>query len=347
MAVRRYNPEARPPVTLALVGINVAIALIDMFSGGYIERLFWARGIDVQYGEYWRLFTSGFVHVNLMHIAFNAYGIYLLGTIFERLQGWKAMLFVYFVSLFGGAGLAIAFMDPNIRLLGASGAAYGLFGAVLGFFYAKTGSVKGILQVPMGRQLMIWLLIGVVFSMMPGISFLGHAGGFVPGVILGVYFEHRYQRELDVYHHAAAGLVLAGVIAVTAFAMFPVTRASWYASQALKAYSQEDFSRGDELLKEAKSRNRRDDGTRLLVTHLELWREHYEIGSRGVDMDSLRWPLTHVEPLGYIERKGMVGTSKEAIPYDFITENRFVEVDPDEGDECAPPEPVESDTADE
>ncbi len=363
MAVRRYNPNAKPPVTMALVGINVGIALIDMFSGGYLERLFYARGIDIQYGQYWRLFTCAWVHANLLHIAFNGYGIYLLGTIMERLHGWKSLLVIYFVSLFGGSALAMAFMDPSIPLLGASGAAYGLFGAVLGFFYAKTGSIRGILQVPFGRQLMIWLVIGIVFSMQPGVSFLGHAGGFIPGAILGVFFEHRYMRQIDIYHKLSAGMVVVAVFALTAFSLFPVTRASWYASQALRAYEHNDFERGDALMQEAEQRNKRDDGTRRLMTHLKLWRVGHALNPREFDDDILVWPLTHTEPFSYVESRGLMSGGRHAIAFKFLNRDNvtpglwyrvFPEDAPaddtppeDEPPEDEPPEPVESPTDDE
>lgn len=360
MAIRHYNPNAKPPVTLALVGINVAIALIDMFSGGYLERLFYARGIDIQYGQYWRVFTSAWVHADLIHIAFNAFGLYILGNIVERVMGLRALLVVYFVSLFGGTGLALTFGDSTTPLLGASGAVYGLFGAVLGYFYTKTGSIRGILEIPMGRMLLLWLGLNIWISVTDeSISFLGHAGGFVAGTIFGVYFEHRYMRQLDVYHRLSAVLVLAVVLAMSAFSMFPVTRASWYASQALRAYEHDDFERGDELMDDAESRNMRDEGTRQLITHLKLWRVGNEALPRKYDRDVLRLPLTHVEPVYHVESSGRFGTRRHAVGYTFIDPAKVepwlrdaalgkpAVDDIDSSPEDEPPEPVESPTDDE
>jgi membrane associated rhomboid family serine protease len=288
VAIRRYNAGYAPPATLALVGVNVVIALADMVSNEYLMRLCWARGIDVQYGDYWRLFTCGWVHGDLKHIAFNAYGIYVLGSIFERLQGWKPLLVVYFAALLGGAGLAISFMDPNIPLVGASGAAYGLFGAVLAYFYAKTGSIRGLWEIPMARTLLIWLAIGVYMSLQPGISMLGHLGGFVPGVVLGIFFEHRYARQLDIYHKLSAGLVAVAIVLLLAFASAPLTRASWYGARAIRAYEAGDFERGDDLLEQARGRRMGRDGAVAFITHVRVWRRHH-----ADDVVTLRWALTH------------------------------------------------------
>jgi membrane associated rhomboid family serine protease len=293
VAIRRYNPGYAPPATLVIVALNVAVSLIDMFTGEYVSRLFWARGIDIQYGEYWRLFTCAWVHGDLMHIAFNAYGIYILGSIFERLHGFKPFLVVYLVSLLGGSALAIAFMDPNVPLVGASAAAYGLFGAVLGFFYAKTGSLRALWEIPYSRMLLIWLAFGVYMSLRPGVSFLGHLGGFVPGVVLGVFFEHRYARQLDIYHKLSAGVVVAAVVLLLAFASAPFTRASWYGARALRAFENGEFERGDQLLAQAKGRNMSQEGAVRLLTHLRVWRRYHETRPEEYDVAALRMALTH------------------------------------------------------
>ncbi len=295
--IQRYNPDHRPTATLALAGANVLIAIADLLSGGVLERMGWARGIDIQYGDYWRLFTSAWVHGSILHIAFNAYGIYVLGTIMERLHGWKPLVVVYFAALFGGSALGAVFYDPEIPVLGASGAAYGLFGAVIGFFYVRTGSIRGILQVPMGRMLLIWLGFGIFMSLRPGISLLGHAGGFVPGLMLGMFFEHRYLRTLDIYHKLGAGLIALVIVGLSVFACVPFTRASWYGAQALRAYENGALTRGDELLDQAEDRNVRDDGTHKLLTHLKSWRVGNTLNPREYDTEVLRLPLTHARPI--------------------------------------------------
>lgn len=312
MAIRRYNPGYKPPATLALVGVNVGIAIIDMLSGGMLERLFWARGIDIQYGEVWRLFTCAWVHADIMHIAFNAYGIYVLGMLTEQMHGWKSLLLIYLASLLGGSALAIAFMDPGTPLLGASAAAYGLFGAVLGSFYARTGSIADLWQIPLARTLLIWLAFGVYLSLRPGVSLLGHLGGFVPGLVLGIFFEHRYRRELDIYHKLGATLVCASIALLLAFCIAPFTRSSWYAARSLRAFESGNMETGDQLLTTAEKKNRANEGSRKLLTHLHTWRKWNAADPDEFSIEILRWPLTHTRGLAGTEAAGQV------VPYWYL-----------------------------
>lgn len=289
--VLRYNTRYTPPATLVLITLNLLVAAMDLASDAYLERLFYARGIDVYYGEVWRVVGAGFAHANLLHLGMNCYGIWVLGVIFERLHGWRVFCVVYFAALLGGNALGLLFYDPATPMLGASGAAYGLFGAVLGYFYAKTGSLRGLAAIPMARQLLVWLLIGVVISLRPGISLLGHVGGFVPGVLLGLYFELRYARRADLYHHLSAAALVAIVLAATIYAAFPWHRGAWHAGRALAAYERGDLELGDSLLARARSRGTSGGGASL-TRHLELWREGNRSNPREFDLQVLRWPLT-------------------------------------------------------
>lgn len=308
MAVQRYNTEYTPPATMILAGVLVAISIADAFTGALLERVGWARGIDIQYGQYWRLLTSAFVHASVMHILFNAYGLWVLGVIFERLHGWRPLVLVFAASAVGGSALAMTFYDPNIPLVGASGGVYGLFGAVLGVMYVRTGSVRGIMQVPMGRQLLVWLGFGVVMSLMPGISMLGHLGGFVPGAVLGVFYEHRHKRELDIYHKLSVAVLALGIIGAAVFACVPFTRASWHACNAIRAYERGDDAAGDAHFATARGKRARDAGSRDLLEHLELWTLSPER-----DLNELRAPLTHPE--------GLVidGRRVPEMPFSFLT----------------------------
>jgi hypothetical protein len=148
-------------------------------------------------------------------------------------------------------------------------------------------------EIPMARTLLIWLGFGVWMSLQPNVSLLGHLGGFVPGVVLGVFFEHRYARQLDVYHKLAATLVIAAVVFLLAFASAPFTRASWWALRAMHAYEDGDLARGDELMGEAARRKVNNDGTRALMTHMQVWRRDHSMRPGEFTLVQLRWPLIH------------------------------------------------------
>ena len=182
------------------------------------------------------------------------------------------------------------------------------------FYYVRTGNLRDLVRIPFARMLLIWLAFGVYMSLQPGVSLLGHLGGFVPGVVLGMFYEHRYKRELDIYHILAAGMIAVAIVCLTAFSVYPFTRGSLYAVQALKAYENDDLEKGDALLDEAKSHSHGKQGTKLLLTHLEVWRRNQPHNSKEFDKDSLRWPLTHPDGVDYADARGM--------PWTFLIEDK-------------------------
>jgi rhomboid protease GluP len=135
--------------------------------------------------EYYRLFTSMFVHNDLMHIMMNMLSIYMLGRMVERLfRGW-AYLSLYFVSgLFGS--YAYMYMSPSGSAVGASGAIFGVFGALAGYALVHRKTMQDEFMQFMrdfGIILVINFFIGMIF---PNIAMSAHVGGLVAGVIGGI-----------------------------------------------------------------------------------------------------------------------------------------------------------------
>lgn len=126
-------------------------------------------------GEFWRIFTSGFLHGGLFHLAINMYVLWLLWGLLEPDIGWRRTLAIYVVSLIGGAlGVAIE-SAPEGLTLGASGAVYGLFGAAI-----LVGRERGM--SPVVNQLMFWLILNLVLTFsISTISIGGHLGGLALG----------------------------------------------------------------------------------------------------------------------------------------------------------------------
>jgi rhomboid protease GluP len=135
--------------------------------------------------EYYRLFTSMFVHNDLMHIMMNMLSIYMVGRMVERLfRGW-AYLSLYFVSgLFGS--YAYMYMSPLGSAVGASGAIFGVFGALAGYALVHRKTMQDEFMQFMrdfGIILVINFFIGMIF---PNIAMSAHVGGLVAGVIGGI-----------------------------------------------------------------------------------------------------------------------------------------------------------------
>jgi membrane associated rhomboid family serine protease len=297
-----------------LIALNSAFAIADGFTGEAVSRLFWARAFDVYYGEYWRPLTAGFAHVNVMHILMNMYSLFILGKLVEPLYGTKRFLLIYFISLLGGSALSLTLSDPSLAMEGASGAIFGLFGALLGYLFSRTGSWMGVWSTPYGRQLIIVLGINVFISLAPGVSLLGHLGGFFPGVLLGIYFERAASRNASSYDVATFWLVIACVPLLTIYSCIPLNRAGFKAVQALKAYEAGDLKRGDELRQEAKNAPwASQSGTQQMLEHLSLWRQAWSQSQEPMAAEILKYPLTHAEGV-----PGVTDNRGSKMPYTFL-----------------------------
>jgi membrane associated rhomboid family serine protease len=176
---------AKPVVTLALIAVNVALFVPTLGGGGLLgggnrvlTEIFALNGPDVAAGEWWRLVTSGFLHYGLIHVGFNMFILYQLGTMLEPTLGRARFALLYAAALLGGAFGALL-LDPNAFTAGASGAVYGLMGA--GFFAMRRRGMD-FMQSGLGGLLLINLLLTFVI---PGISIGGHLGGLAAGAAAG------------------------------------------------------------------------------------------------------------------------------------------------------------------
>lgn len=187
----------RAPLTkLLLAAIVAAFGLqiwgetsgTDLVAVGANERT------AVLAGQYWRLLTSMFLHGGLLHLALNAWALYQLGTLFESLLGSSRMLGTYFVS--GIAGSVASIVWTQAPSVGASGAIFGLLGALIAFLLRRRDALspggKAILS-----QLVMWAGINLFLGFqMPGIDNAGHLGGLAAGFLLGLLLRERgsYRR---------------------------------------------------------------------------------------------------------------------------------------------------------
>jgi membrane associated rhomboid family serine protease len=222
MAHRRAS-TLTAPATIALVAVNVAVYLVTVFQGAGINnpggKLFqnmWLSGAQVADGEWWRLVTSMFLHGSLLHLAFNMFALYWLGTVVEEAIGTARFLLVYMVSGLGGSAgaLLISFSGGSLHMtplvavtVGASGAIFGIMGALLVLEYMTTGSFAG--------QALGLILINLVITFsIPNISVGGHVGGLVVGTVTTfVLMRTRYVRPVWI---GPAIVVAIGALSVAA-----------------------------------------------------------------------------------------------------------------------------------
>lgn len=218
--------------SLVLIGINVAVWLAVLASGGQSSRLLdflelrpnglcaaGPRGYDVARdlcsgagtwlpgvadGAFWQLLTSAFTHVALTHIGFNMLALYILGPQLEAAVGRARFLATYLLSALTGSA-AVYWLTPQFQpTVGASGAIFGLMGALLVVALTVRADVQGLL---------VWIGINFLLTVtVSGISWQGHLGGFVGGVaVAGVLaFAPRGPRRTT---WQVAGMTLVGAVA--------------------------------------------------------------------------------------------------------------------------------------
>ena len=182
-----------------------------LFAGGFTE----ATGLScadggqlvpgVADGAYWQLVTSMFTHVSIVHIGFNMLALWVLGPQLELAVGRVRFLALYFLS--GLAGSALVYWGDR-GALGASGAIFGLMGALLIVAIKARGDVRGILT-------WIGLNFVITFVFVNAISWEGHLGGFVGGTAIGaiLVYAPRGPRRTTVQ---VAGLVAVAVVIAVA-----------------------------------------------------------------------------------------------------------------------------------
>jgi len=207
----------RPVVSMMLIGINVVAFVVTALQARSAMDLstseLYLRGglipVEVASGEYWRLLTSAFLHGSLIHIATNMISLYILGIPLERILGRGRFLLIYLLSLLGSSVSVMVFGAPVSLTIGASGAIYGLMGALLVTFKRLRYDL---------RQLLIILALNVYITFQfPGISWQGHLGGLVVGAIVGaamVYPPQPSRRNWQWGTAIGVVVVLIGVLVV-------------------------------------------------------------------------------------------------------------------------------------
>jgi len=172
----------KPYVTWSLIGITVAVFLVQFATG--VDQVaedfgMWPFGIAL-YGEWWRLLTAAFLHGSWLHIAFNMYVLFVFGPILERVLGHVRFIVLYLVAALGGSVASYVFSDPRTVSVGASGAIFGLMGAVI---------IAGRRLRWDITQVLVLLGINVVIGFLsPDVDWRAHFGGLVVGALVAAVF---------------------------------------------------------------------------------------------------------------------------------------------------------------
>jgi membrane associated rhomboid family serine protease len=167
------------------------------------------RGVDD--GAWWQLVTSMFTHVEPLHLGFNMLALYFLGPVLENVLGRARFLALYLVSGLAGSAAVMLLSEPHGQTVGASGAIFGLMGALAVVALKVRGQVQTVLM---------WIGLNLVFTFtVSGISWQGHLGGLVGGALIGAAMVLAPRQRRTLVQATATGLVLIASLALVAARM--------------------------------------------------------------------------------------------------------------------------------
>lgn len=203
--------DKKPWVTYVLIAVNILVWLL-------IEIYARSKGVDsssllvdfgakenthIMMGEYWRFVTPMFLHNGITHLVVNSYSLYVLGTTVEMIMGKGRFLFIYLMA--GLMGSIVSFIFSIAPSVGASGAIFGLLGALI--YYGTEH--RELFKKGFGRGILTTLLINIVYGLsVPRIDNFGHFGGLLGGFlasgVVGLPSFRRSLKKKTVFMVAAA-----------------------------------------------------------------------------------------------------------------------------------------------
>ena len=230
----------RPLVTWALLAVYVLVWLAATVAGGSEDREvlldFGAMfGPLIAEGQYWRLFTAIFLHVGIVHLAVNGFALAIFGSLVEGAFGHARFVLIYVIS--GLTGSVASYLVNSIAVgAGASGAIFGVLGALAAYFAAQR-RVFG----ETAKRSMIGLLILAALNLafgfaIPGIDNMAHLGGFAAGLALGFVLAPSYTVVMSVFGTSVVqtdSKRLGGRLWVVPVAVVVLAAGAWFATVTL------------------------------------------------------------------------------------------------------------------
>ena len=229
--VRGLPGQERPVATMVLLGINTVMLVVSaVLSGsgfGLLDpapralcRLGALNAAAIaESGQWWRLLTVMVLHGGLLHWAFNSWALWAFGPTLEGVLGRARFVALYVGSGFAGAAASFAFNHTELGV-GASGAIFGLLGALVAFFFRRRQAGGA---VPLQNLLLVLLLNLFIASRNPQIDNLAHIGGFLAGLVAMVLLDAVPARNRGLAWAALALPFLVGVaLTVVGVSSYPV-----------------------------------------------------------------------------------------------------------------------------
>jgi rhomboid protease GluP len=223
-----FSSTRRAWITPALVAVNAAVFLamvatgVSIFRPSNADLVKWGAdfGPLTIGGQWWRMLTNTFVHVGIVHIAMNMFGLWQVGFLVERLLGNGRFLGVYLLAGLCGSLASLA-VHPFVVAAGASGAVFGIYGALLGYLARHRGGVPRPILQSLLKVSLSFLGFNLLFGLqIKGIDMAAHGGGFVGGAICAYGIARPLGGETSprawTSRYLTPGLVILAGLAVLA-----------------------------------------------------------------------------------------------------------------------------------
>jgi len=227
-----FTQTPRVWVTPLLLGLNVAVFVVMVASGVSVmsptseNLLRWGAdfGPYVSRGEGWRLFTNTFVHVGAVHLLMNMIGLWQIGLLVERLLGNAGYLVTYLLAGLAGSLTSMA-VHPFTVSAGASGAIFGIYGALVSYLLRHRGSVPRQALSALQSTAITFVGFNLFFGLrVKGIDMAAHSGGFVGGAIVGLAVASLLgQRAAHATRKALLTAAIGLAVVVAAARLLPRT----------------------------------------------------------------------------------------------------------------------------
>ncbi|MCM8531242.1 MAG: rhomboid family intramembrane serine protease [Lentisphaeraceae bacterium] len=190
-------------VTKAIIAINIAVFVFMAIKGVSVinpetkDIEVWGGNLSgyTMFGESWRLVSCMFLHIGIIHIFFNMMVLWSLGNLIEKFFGHVNFLLLYFFSGLVGS-LASVVWNPFVVSAGASGAVFGVFGAMCGFLIVKRRDLPRTFYDEMKKNAFLFLGLNLAFGFsVPNIDMAAHLGGLVGGLIAALILSQNVMQR--------------------------------------------------------------------------------------------------------------------------------------------------------
>ena len=283
-----------PWITYSLIAMNGLIWLLTLFMGagfasaGADRLLIWGGNAasEVQRGEWWRLLSATFLHSGFMHVMMNMIGLAAAGITVERIYGHRLFALIYFGSGLSGSALSLHFAAQNAVSVGASGAVFGVTGALLVAVFQH----RDKLPKTFSKQTISGLSIFILYSLMQGFAKQGidnaaHVGGLLGGCLCAFILPERFDManfNSTFAKRAVAALLMIATATVGLAAMAPratIDQARIFASNEILIQSLKRFDEGMKALQQeqidikAGKLSEQDADDRSRIVHAPVFRQ--------------------------------------------------------------------------